>query len=172
LYDTPAAPVPLLMAGNGPKAMRRAGLYGDGLVTDPKTWKQHKAEFLAGLKEAGKSADSVPVLLEQYVIVGGQKELDEAVTLWRFGPKAWKPYYNIRDPKVIEARAAKEVSKEEVSQGWPVSTDPAAHTKVINELFESGATMVNIHSGQSDQKRVIEFYGSQVLPKIRSKAAG
>ena len=32
------------------------------------------------------------------------------------------------------------------------------------ELFDSGATIVNIHTGQQDQKRAIEFYGSKVLP--------
>src|ERR1700689_2964741 len=33
LYDPPAKTVPLLMAGNGPKAMRRVGQYADGLIT-------------------------------------------------------------------------------------------------------------------------------------------
>jgi F420-dependent hydroxymycolic acid dehydrogenase len=42
LYDRPEKTIPLLMAANGPKAMRRAGQYADGLVTDPKTWKEHK----------------------------------------------------------------------------------------------------------------------------------
>jgi hypothetical protein len=26
---------------------------------------------------------------------------------------------------------------------------------------------VNIHSGQADQKRVIDFYGKEVLPRIK-----
>jgi F420-dependent hydroxymycolic acid dehydrogenase len=171
LYDAPRGPIPLLMAGNGPKAMRRCGIYGDGLVTDPKTWKEHKNEFLGGLKEAGKSLSETPVLVEQYVVVGGKNDLEEAVTKWRFGPKAWKPYFNIRDPKQIEARAMSEVPAEKVSEGWPVGTDAAAHIKVIEELFESGATMVNIHSGQTDQMRVIRFYKEEVIPKLRSRAA-
>jgi hypothetical protein len=41
------------------------------------------------------------------------------------------------------------------------------HAKAIVDIFESGATIVNIHSGQSDQKRVIDFYGEQVLPRVR-----
>jgi F420-dependent hydroxymycolic acid dehydrogenase len=61
LYDPPAKTIPLLMAANGPRAMRRAGQYGDGLITDPKTWKQHKAEFEAGAKAAGKDAGQMPV---------------------------------------------------------------------------------------------------------------
>ena len=59
-----------------------------------------------------------------------------------------------------------------VTEGWPISTDPDAHVKAISELFESGATEVHIHSGQPDQKRVIEFYGKQVLPRLKKVLAG
>jgi G6PDH family F420-dependent oxidoreductase len=64
LYDPPQKPVPLLMAANGPKAMRRAGEHADGLVTDPKTWKQYRSEFEKGAKAAGKDLSKLPVLVE------------------------------------------------------------------------------------------------------------
>ena len=169
LYDQPSGVIPLMMAGNGPKAMRRCGQYADGLITDPKTWKEHKAEFQKGAADAGKDVSRMPVFIEQYVIVGGQTELDEAAELWRFGPKAWNPYFNIRDPKTIQERADKEVPIEKVIEGWPVGTDPEAHIKVISELYESGASGVHIHSGQRDQARVIDFYGKEVLPRLRNR---
>jgi len=167
LYDAPPKAIPLLMAANGPRAMRRAGQYADGLVTDPKTWKDYKSEFEAGAKAAGKDASNMPVLVEQYAVVSDKGDAEKAAELWRFGPKAFKSYYNIRDPDEIQQRADSEVPLEKVYGDWPVSTDPAAHIKVISELFDSGATIVNIHSGQEDQKRVIEFYGKEVLPRIK-----
>jgi TAT-translocated FGD2 family F420-dependent dehydrogenase len=167
LYDPPARTIPLLMAANGPKAMHRAGKYADGLVTDPKTWKNHKSEFEAGAKATGKDAGKMPVLVEQYVVVGDKRDAERAAELWRFGPKAFKSYYNIPDPKEIQRRADSEVPLENVYSDWPVGTDPAVHIKVITELFDSGATIVNVHSGQADQKRVIEFYGKEVLPRIK-----
>jgi F420-dependent hydroxymycolic acid dehydrogenase len=166
LYDSPAQTIPLLMAANGPKAMERAGHYADGLVTDPKTWKEHKSEFEAGAKAAGKDASKMPVLVEQYVVVGEKRDAEKAAEFWRFGPKAFKSYYNVRDPKEIQQRADSEVPLEKVYGDWPVSTDPAIHIKTIADLFDSGATIVNIHSGQEDQKRVIEFYGKEVLPRV------
>lgn len=171
LYDPPSQPIPLLMAGNGPKAMYRCGRYADGLITDPKTWKEHKTEFQKGANEAGKDLGRMPIFIEQYVVVGDDKEKTEAAEMWRFGPKAWKPYFNIRDPKTIEDRAEAEVPLEKVVQGWPVGTDPEAHVKVLSELFDSGATGVHIHSGQHDQKRVIDFYGKEVLPRLRKTTA-
>lgn len=167
LYDHPVKTIPLLMAANGPKAMRRAGQYADGLVTDPKTWKEHKSEFEMGAKSVGKDVHRMPVLVEQYVIVGDKKDAEAAAELWRFGPKAFKSYYNIRDPKEIQRRADDELPLEEVYGDWPTGTDPEAHIKTIANLFSSGATIVNIHSGQADQKRVIDFYGKEVLPRIK-----
>jgi F420-dependent hydroxymycolic acid dehydrogenase len=167
LYDPPSKPIPLMMAGNGPKAMHRCGLHADGLITDPKTWKEHKAEFQKGAADGGKDLARMPIFIEQYVVVGGKKEANEAAELWRFGPKAWKPYFNIRDPKTIQARADAEIPIEKVTEGWPISTDPEVHSKVLSDLFDSGATGVHIHSGQSDQRRVIDFYGKEVLPRLR-----
>ncbi len=167
LYDPPAAPIPLLMAANGPKAMRRAGQYADGLITDPKTWKEHKAEFEAGAKAAGKDPAQMPVLVEQFVVAGDQQEAQKSAELWRFIPKAFTEYYNVRDPQQIQQRADKELPLDKVYGDWPVSPDPAVHIKKVNELFESGVSVVNIHSGQQDQKRVIEFYGREVIPHVK-----
>jgi len=167
LYDPPAKPIPLLMAANGPKAMRRAGQYADGLITDPKTWKQHKSEFEAGARAAGKDPSQMHVLVEQYAVVGTQEDAKIAAELWRFGPKAFKTYYNIRDPKEIQRRADSEIPLDQVYSEWPIGTDPNVHVKAVTELFESGATIVNIHAGQANQERAIEFYGKEVLPRVR-----
>jgi TAT-translocated FGD2 family F420-dependent dehydrogenase len=167
LYDPPAKPIPILMAANGPKAMRRAGQYGDGLITDPNTWKQHKAEFEAGARAAGKDPAQMPVLVEAFVVVGDKDEAAKSAELWRFIPKAFKTYYNVRDPQEIQKRAEAELPLEKVYSEWPVGTDPAVHVKAVTELFNSGVTIVNVHSGQADQKKVIEFYGKQVIPQVR-----
>jgi TAT-translocated FGD2 family F420-dependent dehydrogenase len=170
LYDPPPRPIPLLAAANGRKSMRLAGQYGDGLVTDPETWKQHKAEWQDGARAAGKNPDEMPVLVEQYVVVGGEADAQKAAELWRFGPKAFKTLYNVRDPAEIQRRAAAGTPVEQVVKGWPISTDPGPHLEKIHELQESGVSIVNIHAGQPDQRRVIEFYATHVLPKLPQAA--
>ena len=167
LYDPPAQPIPLLTAANGRKSMRLAGLHGDGLITDPETWKQHKDEWTGGAREAGKNPDDMPVLVEQFAVVGGESEAQRSAELWRFIPKAFKGYYNIADPAKIQQRAETQLSFEQVTKGWTVSTDPAKHIAKARELFDSGVSIVNIHSGQADQKSVIDFYGDHVLPAFR-----
>ena len=167
LYDPPAQPIPILTAANAKKSMRLAGKHGDGLITDPETWKQHKSEWEAGAREAGKDIAKMPVLIEQYVVVGDQSDAEAAAELWRFGPKAFKGYQDIPDPGAIQQRADSEIPLEKVLSSWAVGTDPAVHLKKVQELFDSGATIVNIHTGQADQKKVLEFYGANVLPSFR-----
>jgi len=162
LYDQPKTKIPLLMAGNGPKAMRRVGMYADGLITDPKTWKEHREEFEEGARQAGKDPSQMPIFVEQFVCVGEKKDAQPAAELWRFLPKAWKPYFNIPDPRTIEERATAEVPLEQVYSDWVIGTDPGTHVKALNDLFETGVTEVNCHSGQPDQERVIDFYGKLV----------
>ena len=40
----------------------------------------------------------------------------------------------------------------------------------LEKLFDSGATIVNVHSGQADQDKVVDFYGDKVLPKLRGRS--
>jgi hypothetical protein len=88
----------------------------------------------------------------------------QGAEFWRFGPKAWKPYFDLRDPATIEQRAKAEVPLENVYADWAVGTDPEVHVKCLANLFDGGATGVHIHSGQPDQKRVIDFYGEKCYP--------
>jgi TAT-translocated FGD2 family F420-dependent dehydrogenase len=170
LYDPPAQPIPLLAAANGRKSMRLAGQHGDGLITDPKSWKQYKSEWEDGARSAGKNPADMPVLVEQYVAVGDEAVARQAAEAWRFGPKAWHPYFDVPSPVKIQQLAEAQVPLSEVTKGWVVGTDPEAHAAKLRELFDSGATIVNIHSGQPDQRQVIQFYAAHVLPKFRQPA--
>jgi alkanesulfonate monooxygenase SsuD/methylene tetrahydromethanopterin reductase-like flavin-dependent oxidoreductase (luciferase family) len=160
----------LLTAANGKKSMRLAGQYGDGLISDPLTWMQHKTEWEEGARAAGKNPSEMPVLIEQYVVVGDDAAARQAAELWRFGPKAFKTFYDVRNPAEIEQQADAGTSLDEVMKSWAIGADPAVHIGKMHALFDSGVSIVNVHSGQPDQARVIEFYGAHVLPAFRRAA--
>jgi F420-dependent hydroxymycolic acid dehydrogenase len=109
-------------------------------------------------------------LIEQYVVVGDQQVAKQAGQLWRFGPKAFKGLYNVPSAVEIQQKAESEIPMEEVLKSWAIGTDPAVHLKKMHEVFESGATIVNIHSGQPDQARVIDFYAEHVLPTFKNRS--
>ncbi len=41
----------------------------------------------------------MPVLIEQFVVVGDEHDAKASAELWRFLPKAFQSYFNLRDPK-------------------------------------------------------------------------
>jgi len=167
LYDAPPKPIPLFTAANGRKSMRLAGVHGDGLITDPQTWKNFRSEWEQGARGAGKDPADMPVMIEHFVVAGDAEEARHAAAQWRFIPKAFSGYYNISDPAEIQRRADLEVPLDDLIEQWPTSMDPAVHVSAMRELFDSGVSIVNVHSGQPDQEKVIKFYASEVLPTFR-----
>lgn len=170
LYDKPAKQIPIFTAANGKKSMRLAGIHGDGLISDPLSWKKWKSEWQDGARSAGKNPDEMPVMIEHFVVVGDQAEAKQAAEYWRFTVKAWKGLYNVRSPVEIEQKANSETPLDDVMKSWPIGTDPAVHINAAKELFESGVSIVNIHSGQTDQRKVMDFYAAHVLPKFHQPA--
>ncbi len=150
--------------------MRLAGQYGDGLVTDPLSWLQHKSEWREAARAAGKNPDQMPVLVEQYVVVGDRHAADQAAEFWRFGPRAFKTLYNVRSPTEIQQKADAGTPLPEVQKSWAIGTDPAVHIDKMRQLFDSGVSIVNVHSGQPDQARVIDFFAQRVLPAFKQPA--
>ena len=84
-----------------------------------------------------------------------------------FIPKAFKGYQNIPDPVAIEHQAQSELPLPKVYGDWTVSQDPAVHAEAITRLFDSGVSIVNVHSGQPDQQKVLDFYVKEVLPRLK-----
>jgi hypothetical protein len=64
------------MAADGPQAMRRAGHYS--LLT-PKPGKPYQTEFETGARAAEKDPGKMPVLVEQYAVVGDQSDAQSAM---------------------------------------------------------------------------------------------
>lgn len=172
LYDPPAEPIPMLTAANGKKSMRLAGQCGDGLITDPETWQKHRQEWVEGARSAGKNPADMPVLVEQYVVVGDHQAALRPAELWRFGPKAFKTYYNVASPVRIEQLADQQIPISQVLQSWAVGADPQVHIDKLRQLFDSGVSIVNVHCAQADQRMVLDFYGREVLPHFRQAPVG
>ncbi len=169
IYDVPPQPVPIYIAAEGQKSMHLAGLHGDGLISDSKTIMQPEMRqaFAAGAREAGKNPDAMSMLAEHFVVVGGEREREEAARLWRFIPNAWTEFVTDPDPRSILRRAEQDVPLEKVSETWTVSENPDDHAHAIQKLIDGGVTQVYVHFGQNDQQRAIEFYGKEVLPRLK-----
>ena len=108
------------------------------------------------------------ILVEHWVVVGGKAEAEEAARMWRFAPID-REMTEEPDPRVIGRNALERVALEDVYANWPVGDDPRVHVAATRAFLEAGVTDVFIHSGQDDQRRAIEFYGREVLPRLRAE---
>jgi F420-dependent hydroxymycolic acid dehydrogenase len=169
LYDTPARPIPIYIAAAGPKSMRIAGEYGDGLIADSKSAvdQEMRQAFEEGARAAGKDPTKLPIIAEQWVFVGSEQEAAKYANLWRFLPKAWDEYVTNHDPRDIQKQAMEEVPIEKTYEDWAIGEDPSVHLKELNKLIEQGVSTIFVHSAQPDQNKFIDFYSRQVLPKVK-----
>ncbi len=167
IWDLPARPVPIYVAASGPKSAYLAGRYGDGWITGSADFMKPTLQraFARGATEAGKDPNAMPKLVETFVVVGDRDDAEQAARLWRFTVNPWRDLVYVPDPARIQQLAEQRWTLPQVYKNWPVSTDPAVHLKAVRALLGMGATPY-IHSGQEDQRRVIDFYGSHVLPHL------
>ncbi len=164
LYDMPPEPIPLLIAGSGPKSTALAGQLGDGWITDAASLENK--ELVQTFREAA-DGQSKRIMVEQFMVVGGQQEAREAAQLWRFQPMAFKELLTDPDPRSVQRRAEDKLRVEDVASQFLVSGEPERHVRRLRQIMDLGATDVVVHSGQSDQLRAIHFYGREVLPRLR-----
>ncbi len=169
IYDKPSTPVPIYVAASGVRSVRIAAREGDGWITDHGTLRRAVAQRVAYAEEAraaGKDPDALPHIVELWAVVGERSDALAAARLWQFLP-VFPEVVNLPDPRAVQRRAEELSSPERVVADWVVSPDPDVHVAAVRELAAAGATHVFVHPPQPDQRKVIEFYGREVLPTLR-----
>ena len=174
LYDLPETPVPIFMSGTGPQSAELAGRIADGLVgsADGVLRPEVREAWERGLRAVGKDPASQEVLAELMVVVGGEAEARQVADKWRFQPHAWDRYVEVPDPRTIAEEAHRMVPQEDAMASYVIGDSPEPHVQRLVQLFQAGVTQAFVHSGQDDQRHVVEFYGGRVLPEVRRRLDG
>ncbi len=162
LYDTPSTPPPIFVAASGPKSATLAGQYGDGWITQARDVTNSKlvAALGAGAQAAGRDPATLGKRAEMFAVVGDNAEAAHAANLWRFTAGA------VDQPNPVEIqRAAESNPIDKVLANWTVGTDPTAHLNAVQAVLDAGAIPF-LHFPQNDPITAIEFYRTNVLPKV------
>lgn len=163
LYDTPATPTPIFVAASGPKSATMAGQYGDGWIGQARdvTNRTLLAAFGAGARAAGRDPGGLGKRAELFAVVGDAAEATAAANLWRFTAGA------VDQPNPVDIqRAAQANPIDKVLANWTVGTDPVPHIKAVQTILDAGAVPF-LHFPQGNPLTAIEFYRTDVLPKLR-----
>ncbi len=166
LYTLPSDPVPLYVAGNGPKTTEVAGRYADGFLTLVDI-DRYEEQLVPALERGAAEVDRDPTEIKRIrqLLVSYGEDYDEALAstgFWR-GVPAVGFDEEIPDPREIEA-AGREYPFEKMAETWLVTTDPADIIDSLKACEAAGFDEVEIHSASPDQHAFIEVMGDEVIP--------
>lgn len=174
IYDRPQKPVPIYIGASGPAATRLAGRVASGFITTSGKARELYTETLLpalaeGLEKGGRTADDVDTLMEMKVSFDHDRERALQDTRY-WAPLALTPEekMSVEDPKQMQA-LADALPIERAASRWIVSTDPDEHVEKINEYIALGFRHLVFHGPGADQKRFIELYGAEILPRLRAQ---
>jgi len=172
IYDRPATPVPIYVAGAGPQIAKYAGRTADGFIcTSGKAPELYSETLLpnvaAGLEAAGRAPDAIDRMIEMKVSFDTDRERAMQDTrFWAALSLSPEEKMSVEDPLEMEA-LADALPIERAARRWIVSTDPDEHVEKIRPYVELGFRHLVFHAPGHDQKRFIALYAAEVLPRLR-----
>lgn len=175
LYTLPDKPIPLYISALVPSSAEFAGRHGDGLITaggkKPEEYKKILENFDAGAREAGKDPSKMSKLVELWT-----EYTDDTKRAVEFMKKYWAgsfvpALYNqkIYTPEMSEENGMA-VGSDTILQQSCISSKAEDHVEFARKYIDLGFTHIYFHSASPDQKSFLEWYGKDVLPKIRESA--
>jgi coenzyme F420-dependent glucose-6-phosphate dehydrogenase len=174
IYDRPEVPVPIYVAASGPTAARLAGRIGDGFICTsgkaPELYRDTLLPSLAeGLEKAGRDPKSIERMIEVKVSFDRDRERALQDTRhWAALALSPEEKSGIEDPVEME-RLADALPTERAARRWLVSSDPDEHVEQVGEIIGLGFTHLVFHAPGPDQRRFLDLYAKQVLPRLRKR---
>jgi coenzyme F420-dependent glucose-6-phosphate dehydrogenase len=177
IYDRPEVPVPIYVAASGPTAAKLAGRLGDGFIcTSGKPPELYRDTLLpgvaAGLEQAGRDAGSIERMIEMKVSFDSDRERALKDTRhWAALALSAEEKTGIEDPIELE-KLADALPLERAASRWIVSSDPDEHVERLSETIDLGFTHLVFHAPGPDQRRFLQLYAEQILPRLRARYGG
>jgi coenzyme F420-dependent glucose-6-phosphate dehydrogenase len=173
VYDKPAKPVPLYIAGSGAVAARYAGRVADGFIcTSGKKPELYSETLLPAVQEgvakAGRDASDVELMIEMKVSYDTDRNRALADTKhWAALALSPEEKVGVEDPLEME-KLADALPVERAASRWIVSDDPDEQVARIKPYLDLGFTHLVFHAPGPDQERFLRLYAKDMLPRLRA----
>lgn len=174
LHTLPARPVPLYVSAMVPQSAAFAGEQGDGLLTiggqTPEVYQQMMANFEQGARKAGKDPARLPRLVELTIgyAEDTQAEMAEYKRYWAGSSVPAMYSQNIYSPTLSQKNGAV-VGAEIVKGKGLFSAQADEHVAFLRTYGEMGFTHLYLHYAGPDQRGFLQWYGREVLPRMRDQ---
>jgi coenzyme F420-dependent glucose-6-phosphate dehydrogenase len=174
IYDRPKMPVPIYIAASGAVAARLAGRVGDGFICTsgkaPELYREVLLPSVAeGLQKAGRVPGDIDYMIEMKVSFDTDRQRAlEDTRHWAALALSPEEKTGVEDPLEME-RLADALPAERAASRWIVSSDPDEHVERLAETIGLGFTHLVFHAPGPDQRRFMDLYAEQVLPRLRRR---
>jgi coenzyme F420-dependent glucose-6-phosphate dehydrogenase len=170
IYERPPDPIPIYVAGAGPRSARLAGQMGDGFVCTSGVGLAFCRDVLLpavadGCRDAGRDPACLARVIEMKV------SFDSDLARAQADADVWAPVAlrakaaGEEHPQVLEAGAAAMAAA--ARRRWIISSDPDEHVAAIQAYIDLGFTHLVFHAPTENQPRFIAQYAEQILPRLR-----
>jgi coenzyme F420-dependent glucose-6-phosphate dehydrogenase len=165
---------PVYVSAFGPDAAGVAARCGDGLWTlaDPESAPELIDAYRSACDDAGREPGEI-ILQTGFSWAEDDSDALEGARVWK---ATQAPEYftdDWHDPTAMFEKADREVSDEEFTQSYIVSSDPEHHVERIREIEELGATVVCLQNGSgADPLGALRTYGERILPALKGARVG
>ena len=176
IYDRPAEPIPIYVAGGGPATTKYAARFADGhICTSGKGDEYYRGTIVGSLEEglAQQGRDSAEVDRMIEIKVSYDRDADAALEHTRFWAAlslTQEQKHAVHDPIEMQ-RLADELPIEQVAKRWIVGSDASAVAGAIAHYVELGFTHLVFHGPGDDQRRFLEQFSEDVLPLLPPRAS-
>ena len=165
IYSLPKRPPPIAVAAGGPRSAELAGTIGDAFIgTSP------EAKLI---KAFGKAGGRGKPRYGELTVCWAASESEARRTAHAWWPTAVLPSslsWELPLPSHFES-AAELVTEDAVAEEITCGPDPRRHVDAIRKYARAGYDHVCVHQVGPDQEGFIDFYGREVLPKLRALRA-
>jgi G6PDH family F420-dependent oxidoreductase len=162
VYTLPEEPIPLYVAGNGPEVLEAVAELADGYIgTAPK---QELLQAFDRLSGTGKPK------IGQLSVCWARDEASARRTAFEIWPNAGvtgQASQELPMPAHFE-ELSKMVTEEMIAKEVICGPDVDRHVEAVRKYADAGYDHVYVHQIGPDQEGMIEFYATEVMPRLRT----
>jgi len=169
IYTLPKEPIPIYVSAFGPKAADVAGRIGDGFITTTPD-----KEMIRAFRESG--GEGKPIQAGYKVCWGTDDEasIDVAHRLWANSGVPGELSQVLPSPRHFE-QASSLVTRDSTRDSIAYGADIDRHVDAFRPYADAGVDVIHIsqmggREHETNYAGFFEFYGSQVLPRLRELA--
>jgi coenzyme F420-dependent glucose-6-phosphate dehydrogenase len=172
IYDRPEEPVPIFVAASGPLAAKLAGRVGDGFIStsgkDHDLYRSLIEKVREGAEGAGRDPAAIRKMIEIKVSYDRDRQFAHDACAW-WAALALTPEQKegIEDP--VEMERVAEENADRAHTRFIVSDDPDEVVEKVAPYVELGFEDLVLHAPGADQRRFLEQFGEDVLPRLRER---